>query len=101
MMDIALITANANQLRYMVEYNKHSPTYYINLILISISLFLQVGIGVALICKGRLDMKGRSKDLNAKRINNYVIIGVFMVTIINVFIASFTVTGTPPASISA
>nr|XP_023016670.1 ninjurin-2-like [Leptinotarsa decemlineata] len=92
MMDIALITANANQLRYMVEYNKNSPTYYINLILISFSLILQVGIGVALIMKGRLDMKGRSKDFKAKRINNYVIIGVFMVTIINVFIASFTVT---------
>ncbi|CAH1119794.1 unnamed protein product [Phaedon cochleariae] len=92
MMDIALITANANQLRYMVEFNRQSPTYYFTLILISVSLFLQVVIGMALIIKGRLDIRGRSKNALAKSINNYVIIGVFLVTIINVFIASFTVT---------
>lgn len=94
MMDIALITANANQLRYIIEFNRHSSTFYLNLILIVISLFLQVAVGVSLIFKGRLDLRGESKHENAKRINNYVVIGIFLVTIINVFIASFTVTNT-------
>ncbi|XP_044255328.1 ninjurin-A-like [Tribolium madens] len=92
MMDIALITANANQLRYIIEFNRHSSTFYLNLILIVISLFLQVAVGVSLIFKGRMDLRGESKHQNAKRINNYVVIGIFLVTIINVFIASFTVT---------
>ncbi|XP_063920163.1 ninjurin-A-like [Zophobas morio] len=93
MMDIALITANANQLRYIIEFNRNSSTYYLNLCLIVISLVLQVGVGVSLIFKGKYDLKGESKHANAKRINNYVVVGIFLVTIINVFIASFTITG--------
>lgn len=42
MMDVALITANANQLRYLIEYQQNSPTFYLIMILIIISLFLQV-----------------------------------------------------------
>ncbi|KAJ8961931.1 hypothetical protein NQ314_005874 [Rhamnusium bicolor] len=93
MMDIALITANANQLRYLIEFNSKSPTFYFIVILIVISLLIQVGVGMALIFKGRLDIKGKSKDPDAKRINKYVVVGIFLVTIINVFIASFTITG--------
>lgn len=93
MMDIALITANANQLRYIIEFSSNSPTYYLNLVLISVSLLLQVCVGVSLIFKGRMDLRGMSKHPNAKRINIYVVVGIFLVTIINVFIASFTITG--------
>ena len=95
-MDIALITANANQLRFMIEYNSNSSTFYLNLVLIVISLILQVAVGVSLIFKGRFDLRGESKHQKAKKINNYVVVGVFMVTIINVFIASFTITGERP-----
>jgi len=42
MMDVALITANANQLRYLIEYQRNSPTFYLIMILIIISLLLQV-----------------------------------------------------------
>ncbi|XP_035735999.1 ninjurin-1-like [Vespa mandarinia] len=92
MMDVALITANANQLRYLIEYQRNSPTFYVILILIVISLLLQIAVGVSLIFKGRFDMKGQSKSLNARKINNYVVVGVFLITIINVFVAAFSVT---------
>lgn len=92
MMDVALITANANQLRYLIEYQRNSPTFYIILILIVISLLLQIAVGVSLIFKGRFDIRGQSKSINARRINNYVVVGVFLITIINVFIASFSIT---------
>lgn len=98
MMDIALITANANQLRYTVEYNKGSSTFHFVVTLIVISLMLQVAIGVSLIFKGRFDLRGESKHKNAKRINNYVVGGIFLVTIINVFIASFTTTASSSSS---
>jgi len=55
--------------------------------------FLQVAVGVCLIFKGRFDMAGDSKHYQANRLNNYVVMGVFLVTIINVFIATFTITG--------
>ena len=42
MMDIALITANANQLRYILEFGKRNPVFYAITTLIVISLLLQV-----------------------------------------------------------
>lgn len=92
MMDIALITANANQLRFVIEFSRNSSTFYFVFSLIIISLLLQIGIGISLIFKGRLDMKGKSKNAEAKRINKFVVGGIFLVTIINVFVASFTTT---------
>ncbi|KAI4471430.1 ninjurin-related [Holotrichia oblita] len=91
MMDIALITANANQLKFLIQFtDPNGVSFYVSVILIVFSILLQVAIGVCLIFKGRLDFKGHSKKHTAKVINNYVVIGVFLVTIINVFIASFT-----------
>ncbi|KRT86831.1 hypothetical protein AMK59_547, partial [Oryctes borbonicus] len=82
MMDIALITANANQLRFLVLFtDPNGISFYVNVALIVISLLLQVAIGVALIFKGRLDFKGYSRKHAAKVINNYIVIGVFLVTI--------------------
>lgn len=43
MMDLALFSANANQLRYVLDSNQH-PYYYSGMILIAISLILQVSI---------------------------------------------------------
>lgn len=42
MMDLALFSANANQLRYVVESFSRHPYYYPSIILISISLLFQV-----------------------------------------------------------
>lgn len=44
MMDVALITANANQLRYLIEYQRSSPTFFVILSLIIVSLMLQVSL---------------------------------------------------------
>lgn len=100
MMDIALITANANQLRFIIEYSRDTSTFYVVLILIIISLILQVAVGVSLIFKGKFDLSGESKRANANRLNNYVVVGVFLVTIINVFIAAFSIRGeSPPAAV--
>lgn len=95
MMDVALITANANQLRYLLEYQKNSNTFILILSLIIISLSLQVAVGISLVFKGRFDIKGKSKSNIAHKINNYVVVGVFLITIINVFIASFSISVQP------
>lgn len=51
MMDIALLTANANQLRFLIAYNTGSQTFYVSLGLLILSLVLQVSVGIALIFK--------------------------------------------------
>lgn len=44
MMDLALLSANANQLRYVLEsYDRH-PYYYPSLVFISLSIIFQVGV---------------------------------------------------------
>lgn len=41
-MDLALLSANANQLRYVLEsYDRH-PYYYPSLVMVALSLILQV-----------------------------------------------------------
>jgi hypothetical protein len=42
MMDIALITANANQLRYILEFGDRNTVFYAITVLIVISILLQV-----------------------------------------------------------
>ncbi|XP_050540964.1 ninjurin-B-like isoform X2 [Daktulosphaira vitifoliae] len=96
LMDIALLTANANQLRYILEFrNERSANFVILLLLIACSLILQVMVGVMLIFKGRMDYNGITYNkINAAQLNNYVVLGVFLITIINIFIAAFTVAPT-------
>lgn len=54
---------------------------------------------MSLIFKGRFDIKGKSKSPQAKKINNYVVVGVFLITIINVFIATFGVASPSSGSV--
>ena len=49
MMDISLLTANANQLKFILYYNQASKTFYPAISLIIISLVLQLSIGFLLI----------------------------------------------------
>jgi hypothetical protein len=49
MMDISLLTANANQLKFILFYNQDSKTFYAALSLIVLSLLLQVAVGFLLI----------------------------------------------------
>lgn len=49
MMDISLLTANANQLKFIIYYNYESKTFYPALGMIVLSLVLQVSIGFLLI----------------------------------------------------
>lgn len=51
MMDIALLTANANQLRFLITYNSEEKTFYISAGLIVLSLIIQVAVGIGLIFK--------------------------------------------------
>ena len=49
MMDLSLLTANANQLKFLLFYNQKSSTFWPTISLIILSLVLQVVIGFTLI----------------------------------------------------
>ncbi|XP_046673139.1 ninjurin-A-like isoform X1 [Homalodisca vitripennis] len=98
MMDFALVMANANQMRLIFEHQATTKSSTFLIVLISISLGLQIVVGISLIFKGRCDLGGDSKLEQANRINNWVLVGVFLITIINVFITAFTSTAAPPVT---
>ncbi|XP_066159198.1 ninjurin-A-like [Euwallacea fornicatus] len=95
MMDLALFSANANQLRYVLETFRNHPYYYPSLVLISISLFLQVAVGIGLIWNATYNIKDEKSLCVANKVNNATTICVFLVTIINVFISAFGVAPAP------
>lgn len=57
MMDISLLTANANQLKFILYFNQTSRTFYAALSLIVLSLVLQVSIGILLIFRVSFDVQ--------------------------------------------
>ncbi|XP_037907240.1 ninjurin-1 isoform X3 [Hermetia illucens] len=89
--------ANANQLRFLITYNMDSKTFYFSVALIVLSLILQVSVGIALIFKVCRQMKNRGRRDKLNRTNDFLVGGVFMITVINVFVASFTTTETAKA----
>ncbi|XP_065203997.1 ninjurin-2-like [Planococcus citri] len=103
MMDVALMTSNANQLRYLMEYGPRS--WYRGLILMISTYYLkgekEVIVGIILIMKGRSDFRRRSTFRRQKtkhdiQLNQCVGVGVFLITVVNVFIAAFGVNVASP-----
>lgn len=90
MMDLALISSNANQLRYVLSSRGH-PFFLASLIMISMSLILQIVVGIGLIWNSRYDVKEDAEVHQANRANNWTVIAIFLVTILNVFVSSFGV----------
>lgn len=91
MMDLALLSANANQLRYVLETFDRHPYNYVCLVLLSCSLLFQVAVGIGLIMNSQYNVTKEDHIHKADKINNYTVIGIFLVTVLNVFITSFGV----------
>lgn len=91
MMDLALLSANANQMRYVLQTDGQHRYFYPSLTMISLSLFLQIAVGVGLIWNSVYNVKEHEQMCKANKANNWTVIGIFFVTILNVFISSFGV----------
>ncbi|KAM3914256.1 ninjurin-1 [Leptodactylus fuscus] len=97
MLDIALLMANASQLKAVVE---QGPTFsfYVPLItLITISLVLQVVVGVLLIFIVKYDLNNPAKHAKLDSLNNTATGLVFIIVVVNVFITAFGVQKPPEA----
>lgn len=51
----------------------------------------QVAVGVGLIMNSRYNVKDDKDICKADKINNFTVLGVFLITIVNVFVTSFSV----------
>ena len=89
MLDLALLSANANQLRYVLDTNVRNHYFYVSLSLISTSLVLQVLVAIALVFKSRYNIDQAEEYQDADRVNNFILIGILLITISNVVSSAF------------
>ncbi|ELK03401.1 Ninjurin-1 [Pteropus alecto] len=96
MLDIALLMANASQLKAVIEQGPSFGFFVPLVVLISISLVLQIGVGVLLIFLGMYlgrwyDLNNPAKHAKLDFLNNLATGLVFIIVVVNIFITAFGV----------
>ncbi|XP_037702135.1 ninjurin-2 isoform X2 [Choloepus didactylus] len=89
MLDVALFMSNATRLKAVLEQGPSSHYYTTLLSLISVSLLLQVVIGILLVVIARLNLNEVEKQWRLNQLNNAATTLVFITVVINVFITAF------------
>ncbi|XP_035207959.1 ninjurin-2-like [Stegodyphus dumicola] len=89
MMDIALLTANASQLKHVLATADTHDYYLISLVLIGSSMVLQILVGILLVVVGRWNINNRKEQNVANVTNNIIVILIFLITVVNVLITAF------------
>jgi len=90
MLDIALLTANASQLKYVLQVGNQHEFYTLMVSLISISIVLQGCQGVLYVMLGSAFNINKAKDQNGANIWNNVVLAMGIITtVINVVISAF------------
>ncbi|XP_062258229.1 ninjurin-1 [Platichthys flesus] len=91
MLDVALLMANASQLKAVMEQGSDF-TFYVPLItLISISLILQILVGVMLIFIVKWNLNDPSMHYKLNIMENMATAFVFIIVVVNVFVTAFGV----------
>ncbi|KAM9229378.1 LOW QUALITY PROTEIN: ninjurin-2 [Dugong dugon] len=88
-LDVALFMSNATRLKVVLEQGPSSHCYITLITLISISLLLQVVIGILLVVIARLNLNEVEKQWRLNQLNNAATTLVFMTVVINIFITAF------------
>lgn len=91
MLDIALLMANASQLKAVMEQGSDIRSYVPLVVLISISLILQIMVGVMLIFIVKWDLNDASKHKKLNILENVSTAFVFVIVVVNIFITAFGV----------
>nr|XP_010297281.1 PREDICTED: LOW QUALITY PROTEIN: ninjurin-2 [Balearica regulorum gibbericeps] len=91
MLDVALFMANVTQLKAVLEQGSSFQYYTTLIVLISISLFFQVIIGILLIITARLNLNDVAKQPRLNILNNAATALIFITVILNIFITAFGV----------
>jgi hypothetical protein len=99
MLDLALLSSNAQQLRLILDYKERNNYFFISISCIVLSIVLQIIVAVAFILKFKVlnryyledpDEMSRKKDFErSARFDNFITLGILFITIINVFMTAF------------
>jgi len=90
MLDVALLTANASQLKYVLQVGKEQHEFYtIMVTLISTSIVMQVLVGIVIIILGMMNLNKDKHHFRANLLNNMVTIFIFVICVVNIIISAF------------
>ncbi|XP_059059622.1 ninjurin-2 isoform X1 [Achroia grisella] len=89
MLDIALLTSNASQLKYVLQVGPKHEFYTLLVVLISISIVLQLLIGLLFVIIGGLDLNDHEDQPSALVLNDVIVIFIFVISVINIVISAF------------
>lgn len=81
--------ANASQLKSLISLGPAQDYYYANLGLIGVSIVLQVVVGIILLVLGSNKIRNAKEKKTANVLNDITVGLIFVITIVNVFIAAF------------
>lgn len=91
MLDVALLMANASQLKAVLAQGSQFEFYVPLVILISISLILQILVGVLLIFILKWNLNDERMHYKLDILENCATAFVFIIVVVNVFITAFGV----------
>uniref|UniRef100_A0A3P8TDU1 Ninjurin 1 n=1 Tax=Amphiprion percula TaxID=161767 RepID=A0A3P8TDU1_AMPPE len=91
MLDVALLMANASQLKAVLDQGPNFTLYTPTITLISISLCLQVTVGILLIFIVRWNLNDEQKHWRLNFMENLATGLVFIIVVVNIFITAFGV----------
>ncbi|KAM9859994.1 ninjurin-1 [Aulostomus maculatus] len=91
MLDVALLMANASQLKAVLEQGPEYVFYVPLITLISISLSLQIVVGVMLIFIVKWNLNDVKMHYKLNVMENLATAFVFVIVVVNVFITAFGV----------
>ncbi|XP_061544554.1 ninjurin-1 [Phycodurus eques] len=91
MLDVALLMANASQLKAVLEQGPAFSFYTPLIILISISLILQILVGILLIFIVKWNLNDERMHYRLNVMENMATAFVFVIVVVNVFITAFGV----------
>ncbi|XP_056636458.1 ninjurin-1-like [Diorhabda sublineata] len=89
-LNVALLTANAAQLKYVLTVGESHPFYILLIVLISLSILLQViQACFSVILASKLDINKEHQQENANKTNNVVLCLNIVIMAINILINVF------------
>ncbi|NP_001104201.1 ninjurin 1 S homeolog [Xenopus laevis] len=91
MLDVALLMANASQMKAVIDQGPSFSYYIPLLVLISISFILQVIVGILLIFIVKYDLNNPAKHYILNILENTATGLVFIIVVVNVLITAFGV----------
>jgi len=89
LLDIALLTSNAAQLKSILQTEGEVEHYTAMMVLIISSLVLQALVGILFLAVGGMDINNERYHRAADILNNIATIIIFVITFINIIISAF------------